>query len=165
MIIPITKKEIAIDDKQNRLLFRDKIDQYEQALKDALGSETGDLDEINSKGLVEYFVGDAYTRQLFIPADTTMVSKLWNKERLWIIATGDVTITTEAGQQRVKGPHVMQPIFGSKVALYTHADTLWFAVTGAKSTDSKSIEEEVVAKDYSEFTYPWDMLEDKGEER
>lgn len=154
---------IALDDKESRLAVRGMIDTFEDAFKKALGSETGSLDEINDKGLTEYFVGGAYTRSLFIPAGTAMVSKLWNKERLWVIVYGDVTITTEVGKVRVQGPHIQIAPFGSKTALYTHADTLWLAITGSEATTSEEIEEEVIVKDYSELTYPWDMLENKGE--
>jgi hypothetical protein len=156
---------VAVDNKEGRLSNRTTIEQYEAALKEAFGSEKGDVDEINKNGLNEYFVGGAYTRSLFIPAGVTIVSKLWNKPRLWIISHGTVTFKSELGTETVTGPYVAEAPFGSKVALYAHTDVLWFAITGAESTNSKDIEDEVVAKDYSEFTYPWDLLEDKGEEQ
>ena len=148
-------------DKEGRLAARHTIDSFEQAFQREMGSETGEMEAINDNGLQEYFIGGAYTRSLLIPEGTAIVSKLWKKERLWIIATGEVTFTTEIGTQRVKAPYVAKAPYGSKVALYAHEDTLWFAITGADSTNSEDIEEEIVAKDYTEFTYPWDSLEYK----
>ena len=154
--------EVAIDDREGRLATRAKIENFEVAFQNAMGSETGEMEEINDNGLNEYFIGGAYTRSLLIPKGTAIVSKLWSKPRLWIIATGEVTIVSELGKQRVKAPYVAEAPFGSKITLYAHEDTLWFAVTGAESTNSKEVEEEMTVTDYSNINYPWDMLgEDK----
>lgn len=154
--------EIAVTDKEGRLTVRAGIDNYEEALKKLIGSDIGDKDVINEDGLKEYFAGGAYIRELFIPKDCTIVSKIWNKERMWIIATGEVTFVTEMGIRRVKAPYreVVSP--GSKVALYTHEDTLWFAITGTDATNSEEVEEDVIAPSYNACTYPWDELENKS---
>lgn len=152
------KNIVHINDKEGRLRTRSKIDYYEQSLKKEINSETGIMDEVNDNGLKEHFIGGAYIRELFIPAGITIVSKLWNKERFWIIASGDVSIMTETETKRVTGPHTEVPPFGSKTALYAHTDTLWFAITGSNSKTSEEVEEELLAKDYSELTYPWRLL-------
>ena len=149
---------IAVDDRRGRELARSTIENYERVLKETVGSETGDMDEINDDGLKEHFVGGAYVRELFIPKDCTIVSKIWNKERMWIIASGEVTFTTEMGTKRVKAPYTEIVPHGSKVALYTHEDTLWFAITGTETMSSDKIEEEVIAENYSDCVYPWDEL-------
>lgn len=154
---------VSVDDKEGRLAARVTIDGYEAAMKEAVGSERGDMDEINDNGLKEYFVSGSYVRELAIPAGITIVSKIWSKERMWIIASGEVTFVTEMGRKRVKAPYTEIVPHGSKVALYTHEDTLWFAITGAESTNSKDVEDEVTVNDYKDCTYPWDMLENKGE--
>lgn len=155
---------VAVNDKEGRLAARGLIETYQEKLKEYVGSERGCMDEINAQGLTEYFVGGAYIRKLSVPAGITIVSELWKKDRLWIIASGEVTLTTELGTRRIKGPFVEVAPYGSKVAFITHTEVLWFAITGAESTNSKDIEEEVVTKEYSYFTYPWDKLEFKGEQ-
>lgn len=152
---------VSPSDKKGRLAARSQIENYEVALKEFIGSDKGDMDEINESGLKEYFVGGSYVRELFIPKDCTIVSQIWNKERMWIIATGEVTFTTEMGTKRVKAPYTEIVPHGSKVALYTHEDTLWFAITGAAATTTEEVEKEVIAKTYSDCNYPWDKLEDK----
>ena len=42
---------------------------------------------------------------------------------------------------------------------------IWFAITGAESTDSESVKDEVTADDYSECDYPWDKIEHTGEKK
>jgi len=152
--------EISPLDKKGRLSARQLIDKCEADLQSALGSETGCMDEINDNGLREHFIEGAYVRELFIPAGTAIVSRIWNKTRMWIIAAGEVTFTTEMGTQRVKAPFTKIVPHGSKVVLYTHEDTLWFAVTGASATNSDDVEKEVIANDYSDCNYPW-IGEDK----
>jgi len=153
---------VAVNDKEGRMIARVSIEAYEDALKDLVGSDTGDMDDINNDGLKEHFVGGAYVRELFIPKDCTIVSKIWNKERMWIIASGEVTFTTEMGTKRVKAPYTEIVPHGSKVALYTHEDTLWFAITGTETMSSDKIEEEVTTENYSDCVYPWDELEHGG---
>lgn len=153
---------IAFDDKDGRLMMRRSIDSYEDALREHVGSDRGEMDEINDNGLSEYLVGGAYTRVLDIPAGVTIVSKLWNKERLWIIITGEVMIKTEQGDQHIIAPYIGPAPYGSKVALYAVQDTKWAAITGVKTDKLEDVEEEVEAKDYSEFSYPWELLEDKS---
>lgn len=146
---------VRLDDKEGRLKARSRIDYYEEAIKRFAGSERGIADELNEKGLKEHFIGGAYIRELFIPAGVTIVSEIWNKERFWIIVYGDVTIMTETNIKRVRGHHTEVPPFGSKAALYTHEDTLWFAITGSESTNSEDIKKEVITKDYALLDYPW----------
>lgn len=155
---------VAVDDKEGRLASRNLIDSYEERLKEFVGSDHGERDEINANGLTEYFVDGAYVRSLLIPKGVTIVSALWKKERLWVIASGDVTFTTELGTRRVKGPFVEMAPYGSKVALYAHEDTLWLAITGTESNNSDEVEEEMTTKNYTGLTYPWDKLAHKGED-
>lgn len=149
---------VAVTDKESRLSVRNTLDGYEKALQDLIGSETGDMDDINANGLKEHFAGGSYVRELFIPKDCTMVTQIWKKERIWIIASGEVSFVTEMGSKRVKAPYTEVVPLGSKVALYTHEDTLWFAITGAESMTNETIKDEVIAESYDDCAYPWNKL-------
>lgn len=151
--------QIEPTDKQARLSMRGMIESFVSEFRKEIGSERGDMDKINENGLVEHFVGGAYIRQLFIPAGHAIVSQLWNKDRFWIIVSGKVTITSEAGRETITAPYYGLAPFGSRVALYTHEDTLWFAITGAKSDNSEDVEKEIIVEDYSALSYPWDKIE------
>lgn len=151
---------IAQNDKEGRLAMRSSIDQLEAAMKDLEGSERGDMDQVNENGLSEYLIDGAYTRVLKIPKGHTIISKLWKKRRLWIIISGTVRITSEAGHQLIDAPYICEAPFGSKIALYAETDVLWAAITGSNEASSlDEVEELIVANDYSEITYPWDLLE------
>lgn len=150
---------VAEDDKETRLAVRGKIDQFDQELqnfcKEVLGDPGGEVDQINDNGLKEYYLSDGvYIRELFIPAETAVVTQLWKRERFWIIAYGDVTFRSELGIQRVEGPHRQYAPYGSKVVLWTHSDTLWFAISA--TDDTNNVKDDVIAESYEECSYPWE---------
>ena len=154
--------EISEDDKESRLAIRNLIENYTKAMQEEFG-ERGEMDRVNDEGLTEHFVGGAYIRQLLIPKGITMVSALWNKDRFWIISEGEVDVLTEFGKQRIKAPYYGMAPFGSRVALLALEDTMWFAITGAKSDNSSDVEAEIIVKDHKELSYPWTKnLEDKS---
>ena len=147
--------EVSVNDKVGRLQARHQIDEFQNSLQSHVGSDTGIMDQVNDNGLNEWFVGGTYIRRLFIPAGIAIVSRIWKKPRFWIISEGDVTFKTEMGVQRVQAHYtkVVEP--GSKVALFTHSDTLWYAITGAQSTNTEDVYNEVMADDYEQCDYPW----------
>jgi len=156
---------VAADDKAQRLQIRTSIEDLESTMMREFESAEETMQEINNDGLQEYIVGGSYTRQLLIPEDMIIVTKLWSKERLWIIASGEVTIYTELGMQHIKAPYVGKAPFGTKVVLYTHADTLWFAVTGTDAEELEQVESDVITDDYKSIKYAWDRLEHNKENK
>lgn len=151
---------IAADDREKRLVQRAGIERYEAALKAHVGSARGDMDDINDDGLQEFIIGGAYTRVLTIPADTTIVSKLWTKERLWIILYGRVRVVHEMGEEVIEGPYVGQAPYGTKVALFTETETMWAAITGCPETENiDELESIMTTENYDQLTYAWSALE------
>ena len=151
---------VACDDKEGRMKIRKSIETLESAMKDALGSESGEMEEINDNGLTEYLIGGAYTRVLKIPEGITIVSKLWRKPRLWIIVSGTVRVTTELGSQIIEAPYIGEAPFGSKVALHAETEVLWAAITGLPEAEStEDAEQYLITEEYSDLPYPWDSLE------
>jgi len=111
-----------------------------------------------SGNLTHYHTHGIYARELFIPAGTVMVSKLHKLPRLCIILSGDVSFTTEYGSRRVVGPHTEVFPSGSRVALFTHEDTVWTAIHGTHETDLEILEENLIAKDHVEYNDYCKML-------
>lgn len=148
--------QVDVDDEHGRLQVRLRIDTFEQGLKNIIGESTDYKDKMNLDGLVEHFVQGVYIRELFIPKDSVIVSQLWRKERMWVIAYGDVAFVTEMGTQRIRAPFTKIVPPGSKVALYTYEDTLWFAIAQTNAKDSEAVKDDLIAKDYNGCVYPWD---------
>jgi len=153
-------------DKEKRLQVRGKIEQFESELQgfceEVYGDSGGIVDEINEGGLKEYFLDDGvYIRELFIPKGSIITTQLWKRDRFWIIAYGDVTFRSELGVQRVRGPHRQVAPYGSKVALVTHEDTLWFAISATEASEGEEVKGDVIAQSYEDCIYPWN----EGEEQ
>ncbi|TFG48622.1 MAG: hypothetical protein E4H40_04365 [Candidatus Brocadiia bacterium] len=140
----------AVDegDEEKRAVIRKRIYAVEEEIHHLIDSETLEEEEGT---LTHYFSTGVYARELLIPADTIMTSKLHKLPRLCIISKGDVTFTTETGTRRIKAPYTAVFPPGSKVALYTHEDTVWTAIHGTDETDLDKLESDLIAKDHAEY--------------
>jgi hypothetical protein len=148
---------ISVGDQEGRIEARNRIDRFHEALEEI--STGNEVAELNDNGLKEYIVGGAYIRELFMPAGMFIVSRIWKQSRFWIVPFGEMTFTTEMGTQRIAGPYRGELLPGSKAAIYTHQDTLIFAITGTKSQHLSEMEDEVTTMDYRDCEYPWNYLE------
>lgn len=99
------------------------------------------------------FADGIYVREIFIPKGTLLVGKIHNHEHPNFLMSGDVSVFTEEGTSRLKGPLSMISKAGTKRVVYAHEDTVWITVhTNQKNTqDLKEIEDFVIAKSYEEF--------------
>lgn len=94
-----------------------------------------------------HFGPGVYVRELPIPAGMVAIGKTHGKEHLLIIANGDVTIVTDEGRQRVRGPAVFTSPPGVKRAVYTHEDTTFITIHPTDETDLEKIEADVIVPD------------------
>lgn len=139
---------IEAKDLVQRKIVRARIYELEKSLHEA--NDTGKTRE-EMGNLTNHFTKGIYARELFIPKGTVMTSKLHKLPRLCIISQGEVSFTTEFGSQRVKAPYTAVFPPGSKVALFTHEDTVWTAIHGTDETDMEKLEMNLIAKDHGEF--------------
>lgn len=100
-----------------------------------------------------HFAKDIYGRELFIPAGSMLVGKIHKHSSLNILAQGDMVLFTEDGRVEISAPYVVASRPGIKRAGYAVTDCTWITVHGTDETDVEKIEEEFIAKDYSEVEY------------
>jgi hypothetical protein len=81
--------------------------------------------------------GAMYARTIFIPAGTAVTGTLTKLDNVCIVS-GDITVTTDNGMQRLIGFHVLPASKGYKRVGYAHGDTYWTTII---HTESKTIEE------------------------
>lgn len=141
--------------QQEQFMSRTRIEVFYRMLQDASGSGPEVVDTINEEGLQEHFIDGVYIRELLIPKEHIVTSRIWKKERLWIIAQGEATFALETGTQRIRAPFtkVIPPF--TRAAIYTHADTLWFAVTRAEAMNHEDVEKEVIVDTKDEQHQLW----------
>lgn len=133
---------------------RDKIERFELA---CLAQPQVQLD------VKHYFANGLYVRELFIPAGTTGTGAVHLHEHVSMIVSGDITVMSEHGTQRIKGPmiRVMKP--GTKHVALAHTDTIWLTM---HATDAKTVEEaeaRLVVSNYDGLPYTGQAKQLKGE--
>lgn len=127
--------------------FRDRITDFEkEMLPDAMSKE--EVDKLNP---LEHDFGDElYVRKIVMPAGQLIVSKIHKKKHPYFIMEGDVSVLTESGVQRIKGPYHGMTEAGTKRVLYTHKETTWITVQHTKETNLNKVEEDVMAEDFND---------------
>ena len=138
------------DDSQlsKRHAFREKVFALEDALLSLDGAVYGDQPNCP---LVHSFGDGLYVREIFIPAGMVGTTKIHKKAHPYFILKGKVTVVTEEGSIDIEAPFHGITKAGTKRAIYAHKDTIWVTVHATKETDLDKIEEEIIAKSFSEI--------------
>jgi len=131
---------------RRRKEFRTKIVNFENIVK----SMPGSLGE-DPFPLVHSFVNGLYIRQVTVPARTLTVTKIHAVEHAFFLLKGTISVLTENGVVRYTAPYqgVTKP--GTKRIIWHHDEVIFTTVHATNKTDVQSVEEEVIAKDFSEL--------------
>ena len=132
--------------------FRNAVVDFE----DKLGKVEGAMLE-DCFPLEHQFVDGAYVRTIKIPADIVMTSKIHKVTHPYFIMRGEVDVMTEYGMQRIKAPYQGITKAGTKRILRTYTETIWVTVHVTDETDLDKIEEQVIAKSYTELKEDGDV--------
>lgn len=108
--------------------------------------------------LTHHFAPGCYAREIFLPANHTIIGKIHNHAHLNIIQKGRVSVSTEDGSKELEAPCVFTSYAGTKRAVYAHEDTIWITIHVTEKTDLAEIEDEIIAKDFEEFDEEIKML-------
>lgn len=100
--------------------WRDRIQQFEQALKQSPGQFTPDL--------MQFFCAGVYLRQVFFPAGTMVTGKIHRYPCLNILVQGELEVVTEEGIKMMVAPMVFKAPAGVKRAARVISDTIWITV-------------------------------------
>jgi hypothetical protein len=135
---------------QNKQAIRKDILDLESIIRTLPGAMIGDNEMCPLK---HTFAPGVYVREIFIPAGTLIVGKIHKHEHPNFLMSGEVSVLTEEGPKRLKGPLSMISPAGTKRVVYAHTDTVWITVHITNSTDLQQIEEEIIAKTYAELPH------------
>lgn len=92
-----------------------------------------------------------YLREIFMPKGTRIIGKIHASEHFNVILTGEVTVITAEGVERIKAPHTFISKAGVQKIVVIHEDCKWQTLHVTDETDLEKIEEEVIAKDYDQL--------------
>ena len=130
--------------------YRVGVVDFENKLKEHPNALTEDeIQKVNP--LKHSFADGLYAREIFNPQGELIVTKIHKVNHFYFLLKGDMSILTENGPMRIKAPHYGVTKAGTKRIIYTHEDCVFVTVHATKETDIGKIEDEVVAKDFSEI--------------
>lgn len=93
-----------------------------------------------------HFADGQYVRELFIPAESFVVGKIHRHEHVVTLVSGEVTINTDRGMERLVGPVTWISPKGAKRALFTVTDCIFmtFHLNPSNTRDLDALEAELI---------------------
>lgn len=85
-----------------------------------------------------------YSRNLFMPAGSIVVSKIHKKKHQYVILRGRVSVLTEGGLEFLEAPYCGITEAGTRRVLLVHEDTEWITFHPTEETDMESIEADLI---------------------
>ena len=132
--------------------FREKITEFE---KEVCNSEltVTDRESIDTANPLEHTFGDGmYIRKIVMPAGRLIISRIHKQKHPYFVMSGDVSVITENGLQRIKAPYSGITEAGTKRALYTHSETTWATVHRTDETDVSKLLDTITVSDFNDLT-------------
>lgn len=87
-----------------------------------------------------HFVAGMYARRMFAPAGTVIVGKVHKAEHFFIVAAGEIEITTDNGVKRLRAGDVLCAPPGTKRAGVAITDVIVINVHCSNETDLDALE-------------------------
>lgn len=95
--------------------------------------------------LVHRFTPGLYSREIFMPAGSLIISKLHKTEHPYVISKGRVSVwTEESGVVQLQAPFCGITKPGTRRILFIHDDCVWTTFHPTKETDLEKIEGELI---------------------
>lgn len=122
-------------------------------LTEQIGTLAKDLSELPQLDIpiVHHFSKSVYAREMQMPKDSIVVGKIHKHQNMCIISKGEVSVLSIDGLVRLKAPCTFVASPGAQRVIYAHEDTVFTVIHGTDETDLEKIEDEFVAKDFSEI--------------
>ncbi len=106
--------------------------------------------------LVHHFAPYSYGREIFLPADSTIVGKIHKHAHLNVLSMGKVRVFTEGqGDLELIAPYTFVSTPGTKRVVYVLEDAVWTTIhvvsmEHPSMDDLPAIERELIATDFPE---------------
>lgn len=97
------------------------------------------------------FHGGMYCREVWRPKGVLVVGKVHRHEHFYVIVSGTVLITTDAGAERITGPATLCSKPGTRRAVYAETDALCMTFHRTDATTVEAAEEELVEPEQSGY--------------
>ena len=131
---------------------REAISELEQYWLENPDSIMGD-DWVEKLGgtLTHQFINGLYVRMVHMPKGMAVTTKIHKVRHPFFVLTGKCRVLTEEGVIEIHAPYqgITEP--GTKRLMYVLEDCVWYTVHATDKTTPEEVEEEVIAKDFTEL--------------
>jgi len=131
-----------------------KINEYRKGITELFAIIKGHKDAYEGKAaeainpLKHSFGNGCYIREITMPANQIIVSKIHKYTHPYFILKGEVSVLTEDGPVRLKAPYYGMTPAGTQRLLYIHEETVWVTVHVTNKTNVDEAVEDVTAPDF-----------------
>ncbi len=113
--------------------------------------DDGEIAKVDAP-LEHYFAAGLYGRRIFVPAGTTVVTKVHKVQHIAIALKGTCTVIDQDGKKSiVSAPSVFITEPGTQRAIFCHDDVEWITVHASDSNDVQVIEKNVTCDSFEEY--------------
>ena len=109
-----------------------------------------DEEQKKTNPLKHTFTDGCYIREIFTPAGQIIVTKIHKKDHPFFLMKGELSILTEDGVVNLNAPYQGITKVGTKRVIYTHTDCIFTTVHATDKLTVDEVEEDVIAKDFSD---------------
>lgn len=141
-----------------RGMMWEKIAEFQTQLKKIEEVLTHKSGEEQSKGLQKHFPlehtfeGGLYTRQIFMPKGSVVVSMIHKKNHPSFLLKGELSYLTDEGKIcRIKAPYTVFTKAGAQRVFYIHEDVVWTCVHKTNKTNVKEAELELFVNNFKDL--------------
>jgi quercetin dioxygenase-like cupin family protein len=97
--------------------------------------------------LINRFADGLYARQVTMQRGALVTTQVHLKQHFAFVLTGEISVWTDQGYQRIKAPQVLVTEPGTKRVLYVHEETTWITVHASNARTQQEAEAELVCND------------------
>lgn len=105
-----------------------------------------------------YFATGVYVREMHVKAGTALVGKVHKTQHVFMLVSGDMTLISDQGRQRIQGPWICVSEPGIKRAGYAHEDCICLNIHHSFLTDMETLENELTEFDPKSMFGPGNTL-------
>jgi len=141
--------EVAVKNK-----FRSDISGFARAIAKTPGAKIGHEMDEKLCPLEHAYIKGSYRRKIFMPKGLIIVSKIHKVEHFYFIMKGKCKVRTEEGIVIIEAPYLGITPAGTQRGIEVLEDCEWVTVHVTNETDLAKIEEQIIAKDFTDPALP-----------
>lgn len=143
---------------KNKGILWDRISEFREQLKSVEGAMEHKAGTAQSEEMKAVFPlkqtleGGLYTRELFMPKGSVVVSMIHKQQHPSFLLSGKVSYIDDRGEiVTIEGPQVIFTQIGAQRVLYIHEDTNWCCVYKTNAKTFEEAEADVYTDDYRDL--------------